>query len=73
MSMNKTKILMILNPILGLLVISQALSGFFADRLPHEAFEIIHEGGGSLLVIGVCLHVALNWSWLKAVFFQKKA
>ena len=72
--MNKQLALRILNPILGLLLISQAVSGLLSARglMPPEAFEIIHESGGIALVLGVGLHLTLNWSWVKASFMKPK-
>lgn len=73
--MTKNAALKILNPILGLLVINQALTGIFADRvlaISPDAFGILHEGGGYCLVTLSILHVVLNWNWFKANFFRKK-
>ncbi|MEN6337105.1 MAG: hypothetical protein ABFE01_22840 [Phycisphaerales bacterium] len=64
--MHKNAMLKILNPILAVLTVTQAFSALLADRLSHEAFEWIHQGGGTLLLIGIVLHVALNWSWVRA-------
>lgn len=73
--MTKNTVLKIINPILGVLVINQALTGIFADKifaLNPKAFEILHEGGGYLLVALCILHVILNWAWIKANFFRRK-
>jgi hypothetical protein len=48
-------------------------SGFFSGALPHEAFEILHEGGGIALAILVLLHLILNWNWVKATYFKRAA
>lgn len=69
--MNKTKALKLLNPMLGVLVLNQALVGLLHDALPQGAFEVMHEGGGVLLVLGVLLHLMLNWNWVRANFFKK--
>ena len=69
--MTKAMALKIVNPILGVLIITQALSGFFHGALSYEAFEIIHEGGGALLILCVLVHVILNWNWIKANFLKK--
>ena len=71
--MNRALALKILNPILAVLVLNQALTGMFSSALPHEAFEILHEGGGALLILGVVLHVDLNWNWVKGSFFRRAA
>ena len=73
--MTKNTALKILNPILGVLLINQALTGIFADALfrrSPRAFEVLHEGGGYLLVSLAILHVILNWNWIRANFFRKK-
>lgn len=70
--MTKATALKILNPILALLFLNQAATGLLADHLPREAFEILHEGGGYVLIAAVVLHVVLNWAWVKATFFRKK-
>ena len=73
--MTKNTALKIINPILGILLVNQALTGIFADQmfaLNPKAFEILHEGGGYGLVALSILHVILNWAWIKANFFRKK-
>lgn len=69
--MKPTTMLKVLNPILAILIINQALTGLMADQLSHEAFEVLHEGGGLLLVIVAAAHLFLNWGWVKASFFRK--
>jgi hypothetical protein len=54
------------------LILSQALSAIFGERLSHKAFEWTHEGGAVLLLIGIGLHVILNWSWLRASLRPRK-
>jgi len=70
--MNKNLLLKIINPILLLLLISQACSGFFHHSLSHKMFEIIHEGGGIFLVVISFLHLVLNWGWVRANFLKIK-
>jgi uncharacterized membrane protein YfcA len=70
--MQKNAVLKILNPILAVLTLSQALSAIFAEHLSREAFEWIHEGGGALLLIGIGLHVILNWNWVRATLLPRK-
>ena len=73
--MTKNTALKILNPVLGLLLINQAVTGVFADNVyafSPKAFEILHEGGGYCLVALSLLHVILNWNWIKVNFFRKK-
>lgn len=73
--MTKNSVLKIINPILGILLVNQALTGIFADKIfarSPEAFEVLHEGGGYLFAALCVLHVILNWAWVKANFFRKK-
>ena len=70
--MNKNTILKILIPIQGVLILSQVTTAYLHDSLSHEAFETVHIGGGTVLVLCVVAHVALNWSWVKASYFRKK-
>ena len=70
-SMKRNSILKVLNPILGVLLANQILTGIFHDALPHEAFEIMHEGGGYVFAGVAILHVILNWNWVKANFFKR--
>ena len=70
--MKKTKMLKYINPIIGILILTQLLSGIFNRTLHYETFEIIHKGGGVLFFIGVITHVALNWGWVKTTFIGKR-
>lgn len=67
--MNRNKILKVLNPILGLLLVNQIVTGIFGESLPNELFEILHEGGGYVFAATAVLHVILNWNWVKANMF----
>ncbi|MBP7050023.1 MAG: hypothetical protein KBE65_03320 [Phycisphaerae bacterium] len=55
-----------------MLVVTQVLSVIFGEQLSHEAFELIHKGGGALLLIGIGLHVILNWSWVRASLLVRR-
>ncbi len=70
--MKKNQALKILNPAIGLLVLSQAITSSLNDFFPKELFEAVHGGGGVLLVSGVALHLYLNWSWVQATYLTKK-
>jgi len=69
--MNRNSVLKILNPILGLLVVNQIVTGLLADTIPREAFEILHEGGGIALAVVALVHVVLNWNWIQANYRRK--
>jgi hypothetical protein len=64
--MQKNTMFKILNPILAVFTVSQALSAIFRDHLSREVFQWVHKGGGTLLLVGIGLHVILNWSWVRA-------
>ncbi|HUT59808.1 MAG TPA: DUF4405 domain-containing protein [Phycisphaerae bacterium] len=70
--MSKVKSLKVLNVILAVLIVSQAVSGFTRARLSPEAFEWIHERGGIALLVGAALHVALNWGWVRSSYFRRR-
>lgn len=70
--MKRNTMLKILNPLLAVLLINQAATGALHDVMSEELFEVLHEGGGVLLILGVICHVALNWNWIKANFLKSK-
>ena len=65
--MNKAQALKILNPILAILILFQALSGLLPYLVPYSA----HRAGGIALVVGVGLHLFLNWGWVRANFLKR--
>jgi hypothetical protein len=69
--MGRNTALKILNPVLGLLLVSQVTTGLSGEALPHEVFEVLHEGGGILLAIVAATHVVLNWNWIRANYGRK--
>jgi hypothetical protein len=69
--MKKTVMLKILNPILGLLIINQAVTGSLGPKLPAWAFETLHIGGATLLVFLVIAHLTLNFNWIKTNYFAR--
>lgn len=70
--MKKNTMLKVINPILALLIVTQALSALLRDQLPPEAFEFVHEGGGFVLVVGSAIHLALNWPWVRTNLLPRK-
>lgn len=62
----------ILIPLMTLLAVNQALTAIFSDEMPHEAFEILHQGGGVIFIIFIAVHIALNFNWVKANYFNKR-
>ncbi len=69
--MKKNALLKILNPILLVLFINQAITALFLDELPHKVFEIFHKGGGGILLGLIAVHFILNFNWVKANYFSK--
>jgi len=64
--MKVNAVLKILNPILAVLLVNQAVTGIFSDAMPRRVFEAVHQAGGLALVLAAVLHVGLNWPWVKA-------
>lgn len=71
--MNRVRALKVVNVLLLVLLLGQALSGFGRQALSYEAFEILHEGGGIALVVCSAVHLLLNWNWIRASFLKRKA
>jgi len=61
----------ILNPVLFVLFINQAVTALLRDYIPHEAFEIFHQFGGFVLLSLIAAHFILNFNWVKANYFSK--
>lgn len=62
--MNKQKQLTIVNPLLGIALLIQAVSGALHEILPKVIFELLHTCGWVLVVLAI-YHVYLNWTWVK--------
>lgn len=71
MVMKKNTVLKILNPVLLVLIINQALTGIFRMKLSYETFVSLHESGGALLVCLVAAHLVLNSGWIKTNYFAR--
>jgi len=69
--MKKNTALKILNPILLVLFVSQAITGLFHAKVSPEAFEFFHEGGGIILIGLIVVHFILNFNWVMANYFPK--
>jgi membrane-bound ClpP family serine protease len=69
--MNKVKALKILNPIVALLFLSQAVTALLIF-LAGDAFVPAHLIGGGCLVLCGSAHLALNWAWVKMQYFKKQ-
>ncbi len=69
--MKKNTALKILNPILAVLAVNQAVTAIFSDKLSHETFEIFHQGGGTIFLILIAVHFILNFNWVRANYLAK--
>lgn len=69
--MTQSSALKVINPILGILMVNQLVSGLFHDTLSAYLFEIVHKGGGITLAFLAALHLALNWRWVKLTYFNR--
>ena len=69
--MNTLNPLKIVNPILLALVLSQFITDVIGDRLSHEVFEVLHEGGGILLAVAAVVYLILKWSWVQSTYFKR--
>jgi hypothetical protein len=69
--MRRNTALKILNPVLVVLFINQAVTALLHDYIPHEAFEIFHQFAGFVLLTLIALHFFLNFNWVKANYFAK--
>jgi hypothetical protein len=61
----------ILNPILAVFFINQALTVIFRDNISFETFGLFHKTGGAILLFLIAVHVILNFNWVKANYFGK--
>jgi len=69
--MKRNTALKILNPVLIVLFINQAVTVLFLDELPFKAFQIFHKGGGAILLTLIAVHLILNFNWVRANYFPK--
>jgi len=69
--MKKNTLHKILNPVLVVLFINQAVTVLFLDELPVKVFQIFHKGGGAVLLTLIAVHFILNFNWVRANYFAK--
>ena len=70
--MIKTRILLILNPIIAILILNQAVTGILKKSISYGTYEVLHGVGGIITVIAVIIHVILNWKWVSSNYFKRK-
>ena len=75
--MNKLSLLKVLNLLLFISVLAQALSGlvlFFGLFRPYlELITEFHGYNGFVSILLIIVHVGFNWNWMKANYFKKRA
>jgi hypothetical protein len=71
--MKRNTALKILNPVLALFFVSQAVTALFHDYISRDAFRIFHMNSGRIFIALVILHLILNFNWVKANFFPSKS
>ena len=69
--MKRNTMLKILNPILVVLFINQAITVIFLDELPPWAFQVFHKAAGGILLVLIACHFLLNFNWVKVNYFGK--
>ena len=77
--MNKQLALKIVNPLLFVALIVQALTGvalafhlFFSRPKLYEMIGELHEHTGLVFVALALIHLYLNWGWVKSQFAKRK-
>lgn len=63
--MDKNAVLKVINPALALFMLNQPFSAFLMAVTGWDLFEILHVGGGVLLVLAAAIHLMLNWKWVE--------
>ncbi len=69
--MKRNDALKILNPILAVFFVNQAVTALLGARISYEAFEVFHKGGGRVLIALIIVHFILNFNWVKANYLHK--
>ena len=72
MATKKQAALKVVNPLLGLFMVNQVVTGTFHLYLSARAYRILHEWSGLVLLALSIMHVVLNWGWIKAHFLHKR-
>lgn len=71
--MNKMKLLKIVNIVLGISFLLQAISVVFMvlEMAPGWLYKL-HAFNGMIFILLVIVHIALNWAWIRVNFFKRK-
>ncbi|MDD5491949.1 MAG: hypothetical protein PHV60_04630 [bacterium] len=71
--MNKMKLLKIVNIVLGISFLLQAISVVFMvlKMAPGWLYKV-HALNGIVFILLVIVHIVLNWAWIRVNFLKKK-
>ena len=69
--MKRNNLLKILNPVLLVFFVNQAISVIFRDSFSREMFGIFHKTAGGILLCLMALHLILNFNWIKTNYLSK--
>jgi hypothetical protein len=70
--MKRNTALKILNPLLFLFFINQAVTVLLREYLSFKVFWLFHKTGGAIFLCLITLHIILNFNWIKANYFLHK-
>ncbi|MBN2185772.1 MAG: hypothetical protein JW746_10660 [Candidatus Krumholzibacteriota bacterium] len=68
--MKRTALLKVVNPVLGICLVNQLVTGFAHGKISHDTYELLHERGGILFALVALLHLILNWNWIRTNYFK---
>ena len=69
--MKRNTMLKIVNPILGVLVVNQLVTGFASRSLSYETFGLLHKDGAIALAVAAVLHLLLNAGWIRNSYLKR--
>jgi len=70
--MKRNTVFKILNPVLFLFFINQAITVLLREHLSFKTFGLFHKIGGATLLCLIALHIILNFNWIKANYFPRR-
>lgn len=72
--MTKQQALRVLNPVLGVLLVGQIAAPLVGQVVEMPPYQYqVHMWNGVLIGVLMVLHLILNWPWIRANYFKKKA
>ena len=69
--MTTARALRVINPLLGLVLFVQAISGMLFDQM-YAFSSVVHKPNGFLLVGLVIVHLYFNWRWVVQTYFRRR-